>query len=332
MSSIELAKNLGIVEKTSISALHRTLKSVGQLKKADCPRLKKILRPKQCDAILRRVNETRTRLGGGALDWTTPRIVFNDYARILESDAKRIALTISKQTPRKRYQQWRRWIFSNEFYRDAVLTPFFDECADLVLGLDERKMQREVRKQKLHRQYKKELAYLDLTPEELFTPYRVLLTAIKKIPAKKKLRLIDLGCGWGRAGLVLLASHPRATFIGYELVEARAKTALTRVKPLPVGTRFEIEICNLNGATEIAGGDYYFLFNPFNRKTLRRVFRLMQPHLSLNPVIISVLFGQPFHTLKRAPWARKQSQPLHFPEWPGKGVQFFQARPAPRRG
>ncbi len=103
--------------------------------------------------------------------------------------------------------------------------------------------------------------WIGLHPQVLQTPYDEItrfLATLKKYNPKK---VVDLGAGYGRVGLVMKAILPEAQFIGYEIVEHRLREAKR------VYSSFNFEDCQMISQNiladdfEIPKADIYFIYD-----------------------------------------------------------------------
>lgn len=302
-----------------LAYVNRLLETSAAIAKFDPKRLHAL---QEIEPYLFWINEVRAKIGAVPLTLRTPRKILTDLKRVLDAEAMRECreLFLSGSGP----GLWRRWIKSKDFLESSPYSPLYDECADLLIGLDERRIQRELRGHPLPILYRLEHSYLDLLPEDLFTPYYVLHHLISRFP-RRAMTLVDLGSGLGRAGLVLLAMRPRARFIGYELVGPRARASLAAARALGLTKRFEVRAGDLSDLA-IAKGDCYFFFNPFRDTTLRKVARGIRPHFSTETKVVTVTYGRPYYLFLRAPWSRREGRTANFPEWAGNGYQVFRGK------
>lgn len=67
--------------------------------------------------------------------------------------------------------------------------------------------------------------WVGLDPETIQTPYPELLRLCRKLPLKAGDRVMDLGAGYGRLGIVLHEFHPGVNFRGIEFVPERVNEA-----------------------------------------------------------------------------------------------------------
>jgi len=67
--------------------------------------------------------------------------------------------------------------------------------------------------------------WIGLPPHVLQTPYNHIYEALMAIRNYHVERIVDIGCGYGRVGLVMNSLFPDAKFIGYEVLKQRAREA-----------------------------------------------------------------------------------------------------------
>jgi len=67
--------------------------------------------------------------------------------------------------------------------------------------------------------------WIGLNPQVLLTPYSELYDIFNLISDKKVEKIIDIGCAYGRVGIVAKSFFPNVEFIGYEIVKKRINEA-----------------------------------------------------------------------------------------------------------
>ena len=67
--------------------------------------------------------------------------------------------------------------------------------------------------------------WIGLNPQVLLTPYSELYDIFNQIADKKIEKIIDIGCAYGRVGIVAKAFFPNVKFVGYEIVKKRINEA-----------------------------------------------------------------------------------------------------------
>jgi hypothetical protein len=102
--------------------------------------------------------------------------------------------------------------------------------------------------------------------------YSTILLALSEVNLKKAAKVIDLGSGYGRVGLVCSLLRPDIDFVGYEFVPHRveignkASTFLGLEKSLS----FKVQDLSLEDF-KIPQADVYYLYDPFTKETYHHV-------------------------------------------------------------
>ncbi|MES2856886.1 MAG: class I SAM-dependent methyltransferase [Bdellovibrionota bacterium] len=151
-----------------------------------------------------------------------------------------------------------------EFYRT------FD-ALDEILGLDyERDIGMKIDPQNSERLY--EGAGVGVQ-----SSYTTLITALDAIGPAKGARFIDLGSGYGRAGMVVGILRPDMEFFGYEYVDHRIE--VSKASALRAGLSEQVHFFTQDLAAldfEIPDADVFYLFDPFTEETYIHVFEQLK--------------------------------------------------------
>ena len=67
--------------------------------------------------------------------------------------------------------------------------------------------------------------WIGLAPHVLQTPYNHIYDALISLSQYPIEKIVDIGCGYGRVGLVMNSLFPNAEFVGYEILKLRAREA-----------------------------------------------------------------------------------------------------------
>ncbi len=102
--------------------------------------------------------------------------------------------------------------------------------------------------------------------------YSTVLTALRYLNPQQNARLIDLGSGYGRVGLVIGLLRPDVDFIGYEYVQHRVDISNSTSHNLSIENhvRFLTQDLSLKDF-EIPEADIYYLYDPFSEETYKHV-------------------------------------------------------------
>lgn len=101
--------------------------------------------------------------------------------------------------------------------------------------------------------------------------YLSLFLTLRHLP-QTPLKMIDLGSGYGRVGLVAGLLNPQWSFIGYEFVEHRVRSADEAADRLGLRPRVIFLKQDLSETGfELPSADVYYLYDPFNTGTYHRM-------------------------------------------------------------
>ena len=104
--------------------------------------------------------------------------------------------------------------------------------------------------------------------------YSTILLALENIDLSEKSRIIDLGSGYGRVGLVCSLMRPDINFTGYEYVPHRVKLSNKTSESLDLEKtlKFITQDLSLN-SFKIPDADVYYLYDPFTKDTYESVLK-----------------------------------------------------------
>lgn len=107
--------------------------------------------------------------------------------------------------------------------------------------------------------------------------YSTLLNALREINPARGASFIDLGSGYGRAGLVVGLLRPDIDFIGYEYVPHRVEIANTSVKNLDMQSHVHFFTQDLAALDfKVPEADIYYMYDPFTKETYQYVLDQLQ--------------------------------------------------------
>ncbi len=102
--------------------------------------------------------------------------------------------------------------------------------------------------------------------------YSTVLTALRYLNPKQNARLIDLGSGYGRVGLVIGLLRPDVDFIGYEYVQHRVDISNKTSHNLSMDQHVRFLTQDLSSKEfQIPEADIYYLYDPFSEDTYKYV-------------------------------------------------------------
>ncbi|MCM2282009.1 MAG: class I SAM-dependent methyltransferase [Bdellovibrionaceae bacterium] len=105
------------------------------------------------------------------------------------------------------------------------------------------------------------------------TSYESILIALADLAPRPHARMIDLGSGYGRVGLVVGLTRPDMDFIGYEYVCHRVEVSRACAERAGLTAQVKYHQQDLaDPIFTIPPADIYYLFDPFTQDTYRHVF------------------------------------------------------------
>ena len=152
--------------------------------------------------------------------------------------------------------------------------------------------------------------WIGLHPQVLQTPYSEILRFFEKLKDYPISKVVDLGAGYGRVGIVLSALFPNASFLGYEILDVRIKEARRMF------SRLELENCEMRSQNildedfDIPKADVYFIYDFSDPIDLRAILKKLDKKL----------FKENFFIIAKGEGVRSLIQ-LKFPQfWVSHGV------------
>lgn len=104
--------------------------------------------------------------------------------------------------------------------------------------------------------------------------YSTILLALDIISPKQGSRVIDLGSGYGRVGLVCSLIRPDLDIIGYEYVDHRVTVANSASQYLGLEENLDFQTQDLSKKDfNIPVADIYYLYDPFTKETYQYVLK-----------------------------------------------------------
>jgi hypothetical protein len=152
--------------------------------------------------------------------------------------------------------------------------------------------------------------WIGLHPQVLQTPYSEImhfLSYLKKFEPKK---IVDLGAGYGRIGIVMNSLFPEASFLGFEILDIRLNEARR------VFERLEFSNCEMQSQNIldddfiIPAADAYFIYDFSDPQDLKKILKQLS----------SKIGTERFFVIAKGEGVRSMIQ-LKFPEfWAPYGV------------
>ena len=104
--------------------------------------------------------------------------------------------------------------------------------------------------------------------------YSTILLALNNVQTKYGGKIIDLGSGYGRVGLVCSLLRPDIDFVGYEFVAHRVENGNTASTELGLDKSLSFKVQDLSLEDfEIPEADVYYLYDPFTKETYHHVLK-----------------------------------------------------------
>ncbi len=98
--------------------------------------------------------------------------------------------------------------------------------------------------------------------------YSTILTALSNLKLNSGDRLVDLGSGYGRVGLVAGLMHDHIHFTGYEFVQHRVDISTRASQNFNLSDRIKYYTCDLSKPDfKIPDAEVYYLYDPFSEET-----------------------------------------------------------------
>jgi len=166
---------------------------------------------------------------------------------------------------------------SKEGHRGPCLYRTFDNL-DVVLDL--------------HYQLDRDMAVTSVATERLYeragvgvqSGFSTILLALHETKPKHGAKVIDLGSGYGRVGLVYCLLRDDIEFIGYEFVPHRVENSNQSSLALGLDSKLKFITQDLSLTTFIIpSADFYYLYDPFTKKTyehfLKRIVKVSKDRI-----------------------------------------------------
>ncbi len=104
--------------------------------------------------------------------------------------------------------------------------------------------------------------------------YSTILLSLHSIEAKPNSKIIDLGSGYGRVGLVYALLRPDIDFTGYEYVPHRVDVSNSASESLGLQDSLNYLVQDLSlQSFKIPDADFYYLYDPFSKETYYYVLK-----------------------------------------------------------
>lgn len=118
-------------------------------------------------------------------------------------------------------------------------------------------------------------SWLGLHPQTLQTPYSLLFNILTGLELNPGSKLVDLGAGYGRLGLMLAYLFPQVEFLGIEAVPERVQEA-NRIFSRLGKTNIPLVIQNLLQTDEFPSADVYYCYEYGTKEDLERLYEKLK--------------------------------------------------------
>jgi hypothetical protein len=116
--------------------------------------------------------------------------------------------------------------------------------------------------------------WIGLDPQVIQTPYAELVEILGLLDLEGGKKVVDLGAGYGRMGIVLNSLYPSSSFLGLELVKERVTEGMRIFKKLSLSAEL-IEQDLTQDNVEIPMADIYFIYDFGEIKHIKKILELL---------------------------------------------------------
>ena len=117
--------------------------------------------------------------------------------------------------------------------------------------------------------------------------YSTILLALNHIDSKHGAKIIDLGSGYGRVGLVCSLLRPDIEFVGYEYVTHRVDVGNISKSFLGLEKSLDFKTQDLSlESFRIPNADVYYMYDPFTKETYEYVLKQIVELSKIKKVVI----------------------------------------------
>ena len=128
-------------------------------------------------------------------------------------------------------------------------------------------------------------SWVGLNPQVLLTPYSELYEIFDLLRESQIKSIIDIGCAYGRVGIVAKAFFPLSSFTGYEIVKKRISEA-QRISSL---YNLDLNILNQNVLDEdfeLPNSSIYFIYDFSHFMHIRTILSKLEKKIGKHPFIL----------------------------------------------
>jgi hypothetical protein len=163
---------------------------------------------------------------------------------------------------------------------------------------------------KAKKHYEGTQAWIGLHPQILQTPYAEILDFLTLLEKFKINKLVDLGAGYGRVGIVQAAVFPDSEFIGYEIVEDRVKEGQRVFEQLGLVNHQLLSKNILDSDFELPKADVYFIYDFSDPGDLKYILNMLS----------DIIFKEEFFIVAKGAGVRSMISNKYPQFWSNHGV------------
>lgn len=141
--------------------------------------------------------------------------------------------------------------------------------------------------------------WIGLHPQILQTPYCDIFKALSMFKGQQIKRVVDIGAGYGRVGLVTKTLFPNAEFLGFEIVEKR------QVEGERIIRKFNLENCSINCINVLdkdfilPEADIYFIYDFSTEEDISHILKILSLRIKEYPFSLVVTGDRINNLLKK---------------------------------
>tara|TARA_R110000868_G_scaffold209490_3_gene459306 strand:+ start:2032 stop:2751 length:720 start_codon:yes stop_codon:yes gene_type:complete len=229
------------------------------------------------------------------------------------SDLKLEHIDIYKELVGAPIEQVKQLIHNDEFFRchsaEYQQKQLHSAIIDEIVGFSVHEIEESLIKD----EYPELESWIGLSPEQLQTPYDELLELTEHLDLNGAEKVVDLGAGYGRLGLVLGQQAPQAHFLGYELVGERVENGNEVFERLELQNAQLIEQNIIAPEFEVESADIFFIYDFGQKEHINQLLKSLDDLANENEFKI-VARGRGVRSLiqHRYPRFCHAVDPLHF--------------------
>jgi precorrin-6B methylase 2 len=156
--------------------------------------------------------------------------------------------------------------------------------------------------------------WLNLPEQTLQTTYleiRELLSHLNLVPGD---HLVDLGCAYGRIGLVMHEHYPECHFTGYDVVEERLSTGREALRRIGARHQHLLQQNIIASDFQLPDAQFYFMYEFGLKSAIENILGQLREQAKKRAIQV-VIRGQQSRLIahEQHPWLTEVNEPLHFP-------------------